>query len=275
MAGMGIALSHLQISPSWYPPLLCSQAPERRWRKGTEEQSLEMWWLSPWVQVCFRVTQLGQEKREQGWGSRWKWGFWARSLSLLGRWQEAGVCAVWSPAPGLSPRPRSIVASDSSYEAHKDTVMKNFKLVTTERWAPSAGAFLSTEPCRSVQVRAQESDLPGGTLLCCWRWTRKGGTGFSSKEMKTSETLARLGKTTWLDLWLQHPLISKLWQAISLALGAVHLHFLKWRHWEAENLCVRVCMFKVPRLKGGRGGSPVAQALCLPGFGFGGNRVGS
>ena len=38
----GIALSHAQISPSWYPPLLCSQAPQRRWRKGTEEQSLEM-----------------------------------------------------------------------------------------------------------------------------------------------------------------------------------------------------------------------------------------
>ena len=74
MAGMGIALSHLQISPSWYPPLLCSQAPQRRWRKGTEEQSLEMWWLSPWVEVCFRVevcwhsTGAGKEGAGLGFG---------------------------------------------------------------------------------------------------------------------------------------------------------------------------------------------------------------
>lgn len=61
--------------------------------------------VSEWRSVS---SQLGWERRERGWGVRRQWSFWARSLSLLGRWQEAGVCAVWSQAPGLSPSACSI-----------------------------------------------------------------------------------------------------------------------------------------------------------------------
>lgn len=39
-----------------------------------------------------------------------------------------------------------------------------------------------------------------------------GRAGFSLKKVETSEAVARLGKDTWLDVWLQHPLMSKLWQ---------------------------------------------------------------
>ena len=164
-----------------FPPISCSQAPQRRWREGTE-QGLETWWLSPSVEACFTEcravgSQLGQGRREQG----WTWGVGVRGLGRrpkpvteLGRWQEAGPCVNWGSKPLPSPTLHCPIRH------HLQNTNSKTQLLRISRWwlqsikPQGQGPFWASSPAQLHRLQAHESGPAWGTVLQCWQWTRQG-----------------------------------------------------------------------------------------------------
>lgn len=71
VAGMGTAVSCPQIIPYLYPPLPCFQTLWGNWRDVIEEWGLEIWWFSPWVEVCRQ--SFGEGKAGRARVQNWEW----------------------------------------------------------------------------------------------------------------------------------------------------------------------------------------------------------